>query len=83
MASRTLDCDPVDGACARVVALLPDLLPDRDEVCTEIYGGPERYLVEGTVDGVATSVDVTRTNGCAIARFDRLREALGPEGPAP
>ena len=75
--ARTLDCDPADATCTRVIALLPTLTPDPDEACTLLYGGPQRYLVEGTVEGEPVSIEVTRANGCNIARFDSLREALG------
>ena len=72
-----LDCTVKDGACDRVVALLPRLSPEPDEACTEIYGGPERLVVEGTLDGDAVSKEVTRADGCQIARYDLLAEALG------
>ena len=71
-----LGCAAGDPRCARVVALLPELRPDPDEVCTQIYGGPERMIVEGMVDGEPVRVEVTRTDGCEIARYDRLEAAL-------
>ena len=64
------------GACDRVIALLPRLRPDPDEVCTQIYGGPERRLVSGTVGGLPVDVEVTRADGCQIARYDLLTAAL-------
>lgn len=81
--TRTLGCDPTDAVCAAVLEVLPSLVPEPQEVCTQIYGGPQRYLVEGVVDGDPVSVEVTRADGCGIARFDRLRAALGepPLGP--
>ncbi|MGD9571981.1 MAG: hypothetical protein AB7V62_08865 [Thermoleophilia bacterium] len=75
--ARTLDCAPADAVCENVIALLPTLEPDPNEACTLLYGGPQRYLVEGTVAGEPVSIEVTRANGCNIARFDQLREALG------
>jgi hypothetical protein len=78
---RTLDCSADGQTCAEVVALLPDLRADPREACTQIYGGPERYVIEGTSAGEAVSIEVTRANGCQIARFDRLQETLGSEGP--
>lgn len=71
-----LDCAVRGGACDAVVALLPRLAPDPGEVCTQIYGGPERRVVTGTVTGRRVSVEVTRANGCQIARYDLLGEAL-------
>ena len=72
-----LACGADDVVCAEVVALLPRLRPEPDEVCTQIYGGPERILVTGTVAGEPVSAEVTRANGCEIARYDLLAEALG------
>ncbi|WP_217913159.1 hypothetical protein [Miltoncostaea marina] len=71
------DCSGADGPCARVAALLPRLAPDPDEICTEVYGGPGRLVVEGRHDGAPVRVEVTRTDGCQIARHDLLRAALG------
>ncbi len=70
------DCDASDGACARVVAVLPRLRPEPDEACTQIYGGPERMVVEGTLDGDPYRIEVSRTDGCQIARYDLLADAL-------
>ena len=70
------DCAEPDGVCARVVAVLPRLRPEPDEACTEIYGGPERMVVQGTLYGDPYSAEVTRTDGCRIARYDLLAEAL-------
>jgi hypothetical protein len=74
---RALDCGPAGRACAAVVALLPRLRPAPGEVCAQIYGGPGRLVVEGVVDGRPVAVEVTRTDGCGIDRFDRLEAALG------
>lgn len=71
-----LGCPSGDQRCARVVALLPELRPDPDEVCTQIYGGPERMIVEGVVGGEPVRAEVTRTDGCEIARYDRLSAAI-------
>ena len=76
VATRRLDCAAQDGPCARIAALLPRLRPDPQEICTEVYGGPQRLVVEGTRAGSPVRVEVTRVNGCEIARYDLLREAL-------
>ncbi|HMN98469.1 MAG TPA: hypothetical protein PKD59_03565 [Miltoncostaeaceae bacterium] len=75
---RTTDlaCGAGDVVCAEVVALLPRLRPEPDEVCTQIWGGPERITVTGTVEGDPVRVEVTRANGCEIARYDLLMKAL-------
>ncbi len=77
VAARTLVCAPGAAVCAGVIDLLPTLRPDPEEACTLIYGGPQRYTVEGTVSGEPVAIEVTRANGCNIARFDQLRDALG------
>lgn len=56
--------------------LLPALAPAPDEVCTEIYGGPQRIAVTGTTGGAPVRVEVTRIDGCEIDRYDRLEAAL-------
>ena len=71
-----LDCAERGGACDRVIAILPRLAPDPDEACTQIFGGPERRVVTGVVDGLAVGVEITRADGCQIARYDLLTEAL-------
>ena len=48
----------------------------KDEACTLLYGGPERYVIEGTVEGEPVNIEVTRQNGCDIARYDLLEKAL-------
>lgn len=75
--TTALDCGLSGGACDRVAALLPRLAPDPSEACAQIYGGPERRVVEGVVDGRAVHVEVTRADGCQIARYDLLAAALG------
>lgn len=76
----TLTCDPAGGthrspaeACAQLAALEnPFAPPPPDEICTEQYGGPEEALVSGTHRGERVSYELSRTNGCGIARFERL-----------
>ena len=76
-ATTALDCTVRGGPCDRVIALLPRLAPEPGEVCTQVYGGPERRVVTGTVAGRAVDVEVTRADGCQIARYDLLTAALG------
>lgn len=78
--SWSLTCDPVGGkhpnrkaACAlldkrgtKVFAPVP-----ANAVCTEIYGGPERVRVRGTVKGKKVDATFTRSNGCEIDRYER------------
>ncbi len=88
--TTTLTCSPAGGthpdptaACAAVVAAggVPAFAPlPRTAVCTEIYGGPQRASVVGTVDGVPVDARFSRVNGCEIARWDRLAVVLGSTG---
>ena len=77
-ASSGDDADAKAAAEAEFLAVcgLPSLEEQPGEACTLIYGGPERFVVEGLVEGEPVSIEVTRANGCAIERYDRLEEAL-------
>ncbi len=68
-------CDP--AAVAKAIAGTKDTM----RACTEIYGGPETAHVTGTLDGKAVDVTITRNNGCGIADYEALFEALGVEPP--
>jgi hypothetical protein len=41
--------------------------------CTAIYGGPQRARVTGRLRGYPVRATFNRTNGCEIARWDRVR----------
>jgi|SRR3990170_699035 len=85
----TLRCSPARGtlprpavACRRLAASGVKLfapLP-KDIVCTEIYGGPQKARVVGTVAGARVWATFTRTNGCEIARWARISPWLVPPG---
>ena len=45
---------------------------DPGQACTEIYGGRGQATITGTLDGATVSATFTRSNGCAIARWERL-----------
>jgi subtilisin inhibitor-like len=80
----TLQCDPPGGdhpgaeaACAAVRKNATALQPVRaDMACTQQYGGPERARVRGIVDGTDISAELSRANGCEIARWDSLAPLL-------
>lgn len=80
----SLQCDPPGGnhprpeaACAAVRRNATALQPVRaDMACTQQYGGPERARVRGIVDGTDVSAELTRANGCEIARWDSLAPLL-------
>ncbi len=60
------------GAVATVAAAAR-----RHRVCTQVYGGPQRATIAGRVGGRTVKLTVTRTDGCGIADWDRLRPLLG------
>jgi hypothetical protein len=76
----TLQCAPAGGthpratkACARLGSLSAPFRPvPADVACTEIYGGPQEALVTGTFRGYRVNARFNRTNGCEIARWDRI-----------
>lgn len=71
-----VDCAPGsdEAPCPAAAKLRPeDFAPTPgDVVCSQQYGGPEEATIEGTIDGAPVSAKVTRTDGCEIARWDRL-----------
>ena len=85
----TLNCSPTSGthpqrarACTvlarqgmAVFAGVP-----ADAMCTEIYGGPQRVRITGTVKGHKVATRFNRINGCEIARWDRAGALLGFPG---
>jgi hypothetical protein len=86
---RTLRCNPAGGslarparACARLAAggtkLFAPISPRT--ACTDIYGGPQKALVVGTVAGKRIWATFTRTNGCHIDRWQRVSPWLLPSG---
>ncbi len=90
--TTTLTCEPAGGthpdpvdACAAIdaaggaAAFAP--VP-RTALCTQLYGGPQTATARGTVAGVAVDATFNRTNGCEIARWDRLAVVLGSVGGA-
>jgi len=72
-------CDP--RKLARLASVL-DRQRRRDRVCAELYGGPQRAHLTGTLRGKRVSRHFTRVDGCAIADYDALREVLGSRPPA-
>jgi hypothetical protein len=81
----TLTCDPTAGdvpdpaaACAQVAAVgtAGFAAPDPGAVCTQQYDGPQTATVSGTVAGQPVDASFSRTDGCAISRWDALSELL-------
>ena len=82
----TLTCEPAGGshpspeaACSALSANSDALDPDPpDLMCTQIYGGPEQAEVSGIFRGRKIAIELSRANGCAIARWDRLQQIVEP-----
>jgi hypothetical protein len=69
-------------ACAharRIAGLLAGR-PDPHRACSQIYGGPERALVTGTIGGRRIRRGFSRTNGCGIADWRRAMPLLPRPG---
>jgi hypothetical protein len=49
----------------------------RNRTCAQLYGGPHRAFVTGTLRGEQVSARFTRVDACAIADYDALLRALG------
>jgi Subtilisin inhibitor-like len=85
----TLRCNPARGtlarpavACTRLAAGGVKLFAPlrKDVACTEIYGGPQKARVVGTLAGRQIWATFTRTDGCQIARWSRISPWLVPPG---
>ncbi len=79
--SYTLRCRPAGGtlpkpgtACSKLAKIQNPFAPVPTAMaCTEIYGGPQEAVVVGLYDGKAVRTRFTRTDGCQIARWNRVR----------
>ena len=66
-------------ACERLAVLKDPFAPvPKDAACTAIYGGPQEAEVRGTFRGQRVDARFNRTDGCEIARWDKL-EFLFPQ----
>jgi hypothetical protein len=84
-----LTCGPVDGdhpdaraACAALDKVKsqgkdPFAAPSEDQMCTQIYGGPQVATVKGTWQGKPVNATFTRKNGCEMERWADLAPLLG------
>ncbi|GAA0295971.1 SSI family serine proteinase inhibitor [Kineococcus aurantiacus] len=77
------DHPDAQNACAALAAAKRPWAPvPKDAVCTMIYGGPQTATVRGSWDGVDVDASFDRTDGCQIARWDRIAPLLQPGTPA-
>jgi hypothetical protein len=61
-------------ACSRLDAVDKPFAPvPRDVACTEVYGGPQIADVSGRFHGRPVNAHFTRTDGCQIARWNKVR----------
>ena len=56
------------SACrrARTIAAFLDRAPSRNRICTQIYGGPQRGRITGTIGARTVDRRFKRSDGCAI-----------------
>jgi hypothetical protein len=67
-------------ATARRIAGFLAGKPDPNRACTEIYGGPERALVTGTIGTRRIRRAFSRTDGCKTADWRRAMPLLPRPG---
>ena len=78
--SFTLGCRPARGtlphrvtACSKLLQVQNPFAPvPPDQACTQIYGGAQEAVVTGVYGGKALRTTFNRTNGCQIARWNRV-----------
>ena len=63
-------------ATARRIAAFLASRPDPNRACSQIFGGPERALVAGTIGGRRVRRAFSRTDGCKIADWRRAMPLL-------
>jgi hypothetical protein len=87
----SLTCNPAGGthpaprrACRRLFANLGAIRPVRQQAaCAQRAGGPQKAFIRGSVNGRRIRAAFKRTNGCEIARWNRLRVLFPVRTPAP
>jgi hypothetical protein len=77
-----VDCvtDPCDEAELKKLAAVTKP-PDNAVACTQLYGGPEEVHITGTLRGEPVDRTINRADGCGIADYEALFEALGRKPP--
>jgi hypothetical protein len=80
----TPEVEGVDGAaaCDRLAdpAVLDRLVNGvpADQICTEIYGGPDVAVITGSINNEAIDATIDRANGCGIDDWDTLLAGVLP-----
>ena len=49
----------------------------KNRLCSQIFGGPQRAEITGSVRGSRVSLTVTRSDGCGVGDWDALHALLG------
>jgi hypothetical protein len=52
----------------------------KDQMCTQVYGGPETATIAGTWRGKPVMSRLSRINGCEISRWSALEGLLPKAG---
>ncbi|WP_249523096.1 SSI family serine proteinase inhibitor [Modestobacter marinus] len=74
------DLPDAEAACQHLAGLEDPFAPVPDDVvCTQLFGGPQTAHVTGQWRGEPVDLQLSRTDGCRIAQWDRL----GPPTAAP
>ncbi|MEP6909332.1 MAG: SSI family serine proteinase inhibitor [Actinomycetota bacterium] len=61
-------------ACAKLDRLADPFGPvPKNLSCTEVFGGPQVATVQGTFRGQPVNTEFSRSDGCQIARWNRVR----------
>jgi hypothetical protein len=94
--TRTLTCDPPGGdvpnaaaACTTVARVAAAKGGDafaptpKQQMCTQIYGGPQTATIKGTWKGRKVDATFGRKNGCEVKRWNDLAALFGPLGHTP
>lgn len=63
-------------ATARRIAAFLASRPDSNRACSQIFGGPERALVAGTIGDRRVRRAFSRTDGCKVADWRRAMPLL-------
>jgi Subtilisin inhibitor-like len=92
--TRTLRCAPVGGslpqaaaACSKLARMTRPFKPTpKNQVCTDIYGGPQEALITGRLRGYSVRATFNRKNGCELGRWTRVAFLFpggisSPQGP--
>jgi len=80
-------CDPPGGdhpgpaaACEALARHGAAALPPvpSNQMCTQIYAGPETASIEGSWRGAQVSSQLSRIDGCQEQRWQRLKDVVNP-----